>query len=120
MNDFQRTAAQYLACLLDIRRAVDNQFEGLILAAGICSNVHQFWEKHAAIAGLPWECGEVIDSVVPSWPEHSRMHYFPVPHPKYAPNEAYEHTHNKWVGEYGAARIRLLDWMIARLQEQQQ
>ena len=57
------------------------------------------------------------------WPEFSGEPDFPVPHPdgpdaddgwSSAAEAAYMGTEDLWLGEYGAARWRLLDWLIER------
>lgn len=51
------------------------------------------------------------------WPEFSGNIDYPVKHPDYIhPGGAFEEGDDLWVGEYGAARMRLLDWMIDELQ----
>lgn len=54
------------------------------------------------------------------WPEYSGYMAFPVPHPRFPsdPAEGYRRTRDKWVGDYGDARMRLLDFLIARAEEQ--
>lgn len=55
------------------------------------------------------------------WPEYSGNEFYPVPHPTGGhPAVAYHDAASvsgQWAGEYGAARIRLMNWAIAQLQE---
>lgn len=52
-----------------------------------------------------------------SWPEFSGSDVFPVPGPAgYDPTAAYEFF-DKWYGEYGESRMRLLDFIISKFQE---
>lgn len=54
------------------------------------------------------------------WPEYSGNPTYPVPSPdgKYTPEQAFDYTcEDKYAGEYGAARMRLLNWCIEELQK---
>lgn len=51
------------------------------------------------------------------WPEFTGYDRFPVPHPEYAPYSAYMSIDNLWIGEYGEARKRLLDFCITELEK---
>lgn len=48
------------------------------------------------------------------WPEFSGHPEFPVPHPDQSPSQAFHTEVDLWdrSTEYGAARWRLLDWLI--------
>lgn len=55
------------------------------------------------------------------WPEHTGNPLYPVPGPKAKgrlyPADAevtYDFTENKWAGEYGGNRMRLLNYLIRR------
>jgi hypothetical protein len=54
------------------------------------------------------------------WPEFSGDRGYPVPHPSKSPDVAFDlvSTEDMWSPEsaYGAARLRLLDWLIAKLE----
>ena len=55
------------------------------------------------------------------WPEFSGCISFPVPHPAHPdidPHDAYMETENLWIGEYGEARMRLLDFCIEELEKE--
>ena len=67
---------------------------------GICSNVSD-------------DLAELFEK----WPEFTGDSLFPVPHPQYTPHDAYMKTHDLWIGEYGEARKRLLDFCIAELEK---
>ena len=60
---------------------------------------------------------EVLYEIFAKWPHYTGMAKFPVPHPKYPPGEAFVLEKNVWIGEYGEARRRLLDFIISTLQE---
>lgn len=117
MNDIERSAAILLACLLDIRGAATGESTRLRYGKGICSNVDDLWDEKTG-----YDCRDLyvmkMDELFTSWPEYSGCESFPVPAP---PGEldvyqAYYSIGNKWVGEYGAARVRLLDYMIEQLE----
>ena len=47
------------------------------------------------------------------WPKATSLEGYPVPCPGYInPAEGYYATEDLWVGEYGALRMELLDWLI--------
>ena len=54
------------------------------------------------------------------WPEFSGDRAYPVPHPDESPERAFNlaSTEDMWSpgSAYGAARLRLLDWLIAQLE----
>lgn len=61
-----------------------------------------------------------LESLFQKWPEFSGCVTFPVPHPAHpeiTPHDAYMETTNLWVGEYGEARMRLLDFCIEELEK---
>lgn len=51
------------------------------------------------------------------WPEFSGYISFPVPHPEMDSHDAYMNKPNLWIGEYGEARMRLLDFCIGELEK---
>lgn len=62
---------------------------------------------------------DLLQELFSLWPERSGMPLYPVP----APNgrspqlEFFDCVVDRlWVGEYGASRMRLLDWLIIELQ----
>jgi hypothetical protein len=59
-----------------------------------------------------------LSELMRKWPEYSYDPDYPVPHPSgnfEDPQYAYA-VLPRWEGEYGAARLRLLDFMIAELE----
>ncbi len=117
MNDVQRSNAILLSCLLDIRQAVDEGCVELSAHNGICAHVDRLWStKTTDFRDLYMM---TMDQLFASWPEFSGNIECPVPSPsvELTARRAYHQATHKWVGEYGAARIRLLDWMIEQLQE---
>jgi len=55
-----------------------------------------------------------LDEAFQRWPEYSGSLDYPVPsmRPDMTPSEAYNHYPDVWVGEYGEARLRLVDFLI--------
>lgn len=68
---------------------------------GICLNVRPHKDEFLDLAR--------------GWPKHSGRRYFPVPMPRFTPAEAYAEL-PKWVGEYGARRMELVNWCIEHLE----
>lgn len=62
----------------------------------------------------------LLRGLVEQWPEFSGYPSYPVPHPSENPDRAFYLASPKemWSpeGYYGAARLRLLDWLIAHLE----
>lgn len=73
------------------------------LEFGICSNVDDD----------PCELFELFEK----WPEFSGSIDYPVPHPTLNPIDAYNGFADLWIGEYGEARKRLLDFCITELEK---
>ena len=48
------------------------------------------------------------------WPKYSGWETYPVPHPKFSEDYAFDFI-DKWTGEYGSTRIELLDFIITEL-----
>lgn len=60
------------------------------------------------------EFEDIIHPLFKQWPEFSGEIYYPVP----GGMDAYDYVqHSYWVGNYGAARIRLLNFLISKLSE---
>ena len=83
---------------------------------GICNAV----SKHHPSPELRSELLILLRDLVEQWPEFSGYPAYPVPHPSENPDRAFYLASPKemWSPEdyYGAARLRLLDWLIARLE----
>lgn len=88
---------------------------------GICSNVRTLLNMASPFD----QTGEAIPylrGLCKGWPEYSGEPFFPVPCAHYDPGTAYDemrYTLPKWQGEYGAARLRLLDYLIEQTKPQQ-
>ena len=88
------------------------RFAGL----GICSEV----TLGASSPEIRYGCLILLKDLMEQWPEFSGDRAYPVPHPSERPDMAFDLTsaEDKWNpgNAYGAARLRLLDWLISRLE----
>jgi hypothetical protein len=76
---------------------------------GICNNVHR-------LTGYDESFCRWLESVSKRWCNFSGSASFPVPCPNGgSPKDIYHYTGNLWVGEYGALRYELLDFLIETL-----
>lgn len=73
---------------------------------GICGNLSHLLDGDGG--------GFVVARLSKGWPEHSGDGVYPI----VGGVEAYWKTRNKWSGEQGEARKRLLDYMIAKLEQE--
>lgn len=94
--------AQIAAALEELRDGGPSYHE-----VGICPNVREITPVRASELAV----------LMHGWPEHTGYDAFPVPHPTLPADEAYFRHDELWAGEYGAARKRLLDYMIERAHE---
>ena len=69
--------------------------------SGICSNL--------TIVSQVYSYG-FVEKYSIGWPEHSGDREYPVPRPL---GDQYK---GKWIGEYGEARLRLLDYLIGQME----
>ena len=78
---------------------------------GICWNTFYDGAGNRAIklAGAIWDLRDLCRK----WSKATNFDEYPVPCPGYTdPRMGYYATEDKWVGEYGALRMELLDWLI--------
>ncbi len=62
---------------------------------------------------------EWLESQFETWEEYSKVTDYPVPAPEgsdYRPHGAYGHL-DKWCGEYGASRLRLVKHLLDNIEE---
>lgn len=78
---------------------------------GICDNVEFVVEEGYSTFG------PILKRLFKSWPEYSGSLTFPVKHPDKTPHDGFINSYNLWEGEYGAARKRLLTYLIENLQQ---
>lgn len=89
---------------------------------GICTLVVKVCESHISDYDIFHQAVQEIKNAFAEWPEYSGDQTFPVPAPTgyEPPVNRWSNSPNyvayigllRWEGEYGAARQRLLDWLI--------
>lgn len=102
--------------LKDVRRMVREHLStGINPELGICYAVVRGVSSLAVRSG----CLSLLLDLMEEWPEFSGDRAYPVPHPDESPDMAFDHAsaEDMWSpgSAYGAARLRLLDWLIAQL-----
>jgi len=108
--------------LKDVRCAVHEylstgeEIERFDPEVGICNAVACGAQSPEVRSG----CLRLLSYLMVGWPEFSGYRGYPVPHPSESPDNAFylASAEDMWNPEsaYGAARLRLLDWLIARLE----
>jgi len=81
-----------------------NDGPGSERAYGICHHISPYVDN-----------GTALYEAFSRWPEYSGEPVYPVPSPVSgeSPMSLYRFTDDVWAGEYGAARLRLVDFLIA-------
>lgn len=108
-EDINMANSKVLNALLDMKNKIETKSDGYFFAVGLCGNLEEY---------LTLEEIEQIDleNIYHKWPEFSGNFVFPVPHPSVSPRVAYlRHKQDMYENEYGASRIRLLDFLISQL-----
>ena len=113
-----KLAPEFLHCaLLNVRRLAETspQVHGIcgVLDDYLCATVKGSTRDYVRGAAQ-----DDLEEMFPRWPEFSGLWGYPVPAPaswEMTPREAYGYATDLWDPEceYGAARLRLLDWLIA-------
>lgn len=110
----------YLAALKQVR---DQPVEPSGPVTGVCIQFDRRLEKLPPCEGAVEDALDDLSALIDDWPEHSGFKHYPVPHPEVNAIQAYleadeEGTEEAFWGdhEYGRARRRLLDWLIARVE----
>lgn len=91
---------------------------------GICGNVQEVLNRTHEGAKALQDWVYVLNYIVLQWPEHSGFIEYPVPlkllwvFPA-DPKVGYDSTFNKWTGQYGRARKRLLRFIIEELEKRE-
>ena len=111
-----------LESLKDVRRAVHKYLstgekpKWFDPKLGICAAVIRSESSPKLRSGFL----TLLIDLMEEWPEFSGYRLNPVPHPSERPDKAFylASAEEMWspVSAYGAARLRLLDWLIARLE----
>ncbi len=99
-------AADILRCLRELKACTP---EGR-MSAGICSNLTMLGCRDT------WSLAPTLQTAFAEWPEFSGHPDYPVPLAGWSPEAAY-YNFPSWEGEYGAARMRLLDFLIGYFEE---
>lgn len=83
---------------------------------GICSNLDK-WEGMYQCK-IDYNASFYLDLFFEGWGEWSGCNVFPVPSCEegLSAETMYMSCRNAWTGEYGAARLRLLDYLIQRVE----
>ena len=103
--------------LKDVRRMVREHLStGVDPELGICNAAVRSMSSLAVRAG----CLSLLLDLMEEWPEFSGYPAYPVPHPSESPDKALylASAEEMWSpgSAYGAARLRLLDWLISQLE----
>ena len=103
--------------LKDLRHMVREHLStGVDPELGICNAV----TRGEASPGVRSGCLRLLSDLMEKWPEFSGDRAYPVPHPDESPDMAFDlaSAEDMWSpgSVYGAARLRLLDWLIAQLE----
>lgn len=102
-------ASVILEGLLELKRQVSSGQQDK--EAGVCLNLCRIVNSS--------DCFAFLDAYVCLWDEYSGDVEYPVKaYSRSTPCEEYELSFDLWVGEYGEARKRLLDFLIKRLQQE--
>ena len=115
-------ASTVLEGLLAVKEAVSSNTKPFWFkdCHGVCSNLDGYQLLLAEQVESYHDYSSLhLQSFYPQWPEWSGCDTFPVPSTlkDYTAEEMYmEHRGNMWVKEYGAARLRLLDYLIQRVE----
>lgn len=117
------TKTQLLSALVGLRMELQRfQRGGLVQYflpdLGICNNLTRYL---SLVDGYVCEdLPTLFSDLMVEWPEFSGYRWYPVPHPDEKPDRAFvlASAEDKWSpgNAYGAARLRLLDWLIAQLE----
>ena len=110
-----------LEALLSIRETPvedrdNNGICGLVSTYIYNKCIEEYGEESAdEVDHIDDEVQEAFSDLFEEWPEYSGCNGFPISGLNGSPTDTYFRL-NKWSGSYGGARIRLLDWLIQRLQ----
>lgn len=108
--------AVLLDCLRGVQKEVEQPRHLRKFVSGICAGVVFHATKHHPDTPVG---NYILRHLFAEWPESSGDIDFPVRHPNCNPIIGYEVSLDKWEGEYGNRRRRLLNWSISRLENEQ-
>ena len=112
-----------LEALLSIRETPvedrgNNGICGLVSTYVYNKYIKEYGEERAdEVDHIDDEVQEALIDLFEEWPEYSGYSGFPIAGLNGSPTHTYFRL-NKWSGSYGEARIRLLNWLIQRLQHE--
>lgn len=110
LQQLKQLAEQYLATGEDEQ----NVLEGV----GICGALFALTDVDELV-GISIDAYDLVECLAQNWPEYSGNSGYPVPHQTLSAEEAFDLDKEeggldpRWAGKYGAARLRLLDYLIA-------
>lgn len=112
-------ASTVLESLLGVKEAalVEEKPTWFNSKQGICGNVDGY--EIIMLGVSEYYSSNCLEYFYPQWSEWSGCETFPVPSTikAYTAEDMYmEHRGNMWTGEYSAARLRLLDYLIQRVE----
>ena len=122
LDDLAQTYETLHHCLKEIRGTGHGLPVWVNRACGIC---YQIGVVSPESCGPKSKVQRLMRELAKEWPEYSGDPEYPVPAPAleirpwrgrahWSADYGYDHYEDKWVGEYGAARLRLLDFLIER------
>lgn len=117
------TVDEFHQALVEVQARVDTDKQKTW--SGICNNITPIIAKNHANVSITTIAHYVknwVGTLSARWEEFSGNSSYPVSHPGH-PGDismakfAYTHTNNLWIGEYGAARKRLLAFLVEAAKE---
>ena len=117
MTDRDEVKATLHKALLAVEEKLLTRPEGLN-DNGICENVNYWLDDNIADIDLDAAAYDTLIRLMKQWPEYSGYPKYPVPHPQFHANDAYD-KFPLWnlETEYGKARYRLLKWLIKETEQ---
>lgn len=112
----------FLSVLKHLRELVDEpEIMDCVRYQGICDNVTDMWEDLFFEDDLSARLHVTKNAMFEVWPEYSGCITHPVPSGEddCTPQHKFSYTDDMWVDEYGAARRRLLAFLIEQLEASQ-
>lgn len=110
LKDVRARVHEYLSTRKPVR--FDPEL-GICNAVGLCTQSPELRRGYLRLLR------ELLTGLMEEWPEFSGYRAYPVPHPDESPDRAFDlaSAEEMWSpgSAYGAARLRLLDWLIAQL-----
>lgn len=105
----------------DCLRAIKND-DGCVRhpVTGICVAMHVYFTQTHEREGTRDVIIKKVEELMLEWPLNSGNKAFPVPNPERAGGKAaqqvYMFSSDLWVGPYGELRLKLLNWLIDKVE----